>query len=509
MSNSVLTSFSGPYVSKLTKFLLVFGSVISVAGYLFWSQAVKRTGFPLDDAWIHQTYARNLAQSGEWFFLPGIRSAGSTSPLYTILLSLGYLLELNPFFWTYILGWICLLGIAVTGSAVFEAFEISIPKSGLWVGLFLIFEWHLVWAAVSGMETLLFAWFVLLTLSCTLKKPVNWFATGVLIGTSVWLRPDGITLMGPIVFAVYFSENGWQKRLKAILLVCLGVFILVAAYASFNSWLGGNILPNTFTAKQVEYLELQKLPIWVRLAAQIKMLLIGGGLLLLPGFVFLFYSTIRKNLWDWLGWILWIFGYLFIFAWRLPVTYQHGRYAMPTMVIYFVIGMIGMKMLGKDLRSNDFWNRIIIKGWVGATALVLVIFWFLGANAYSQDVAVIETEMVNTAKWIQQNTPADSLIAAHDIGAMGYFSNRNLIDLAGLVSPDVIPIIRDQNKLSAYLNQEEADYLVVFPGWYPQITNCLEPLHVTNGHLSVNAGGENMAVYSWTESNKKSDKCQN
>ena len=182
---------------------------------------------------------------------------------------------------------------------------------------------------------------------------------------------------------------------------------------------------------------------------------------------------------------------------------------MPTMVIYFVIGMIGMKMLGKDLQSNDFWNRIIIKGWVGATALVLVIFWFLGANAYSQDVAVIETEMVNTAKWIQQNTPADSLIAAHDIGAMGYFSNRNLIDLAGLVSPDVIPIIRDQNKLSAYLNQKEADYLVVFPGWYPLITNCLEPLHVTNGHFSVNAGGENMAVYSWTESNKKSDKCQN
>ncbi len=158
MRNFVLAAFSRSSDSKLMKVILVLASVISVAGYLFWSQAVYKTGFPLDDAWIHQTYARNLAESGEWFFFPGIRSAGSTSPFYTILLSAGYLVELNTFIWTFMLGWLCLLGIALTGSAIFKAFEISIPKPGLWIGIFLIFEWHLVWAAVSGMETLLFAW---------------------------------------------------------------------------------------------------------------------------------------------------------------------------------------------------------------------------------------------------------------------------------------------------------------------------------------------------------------
>ena len=42
------------------------------------------------------------------------------------------------------------------------------------------------------------------------------------------------------------------------------------------------------------------------------------------------------------------------------------------------------------------------------------------------------------------NTPPDALIAAHDIGAVGYFGQRRLLDLAGLVSPEVIPFIRDE-----------------------------------------------------------------
>ena len=56
--------------------------------------ARDKLGFPLDDAWIHQTYARNLARYGRLEFTPGVSSAGSTAPLWTLLLALGYVLHL-------------------------------------------------------------------------------------------------------------------------------------------------------------------------------------------------------------------------------------------------------------------------------------------------------------------------------------------------------------------------------------------------------------------------------
>ena len=42
-------------------------------------------GFPLDDAWIHQTYARSLASGQGWVYAGGPPSAGSTSPLWTMI----------------------------------------------------------------------------------------------------------------------------------------------------------------------------------------------------------------------------------------------------------------------------------------------------------------------------------------------------------------------------------------------------------------------------------------
>src|SRR6185436_8717270 len=44
-------------------------------------------GFPLDDSWIHLHFARNLAEGAGFSYNPGHAVAGSTAPLWTVLLA--------------------------------------------------------------------------------------------------------------------------------------------------------------------------------------------------------------------------------------------------------------------------------------------------------------------------------------------------------------------------------------------------------------------------------------
>ena len=98
---------------------------------------------------------------------------------------------------------------------------------------------------------------------------------------------------------------------------------------------------------------------------------------------------------------------------------------------------------------------------------------------------------MRAAAWVAENTEPDAIIAAHDIGALGYFGNRKLIDLAGLVSPEVIPFIRDEGQIAAYLNEQEADYLVTFPGWYSEVGAIIRADLSKPGGLQSHArGGE-------------------
>src|SRR5574338_1456341 len=105
------SSISPSRLSRDELIVLGAAAIFSGAIYLAAEALTFRIGFPLDDSWIHQTYARNLALHGEWSFRPGIPSAGSTSPLWSALLAIGFLVGLAPLAWSYILGVLALFGL--------------------------------------------------------------------------------------------------------------------------------------------------------------------------------------------------------------------------------------------------------------------------------------------------------------------------------------------------------------------------------------------------------------
>ncbi len=475
---------------------LALVSALSLGGYLAWSGVVYQVGFPLDDAWIHQTYARNFGQLGEWAFIPGQPSAGSTAPLWSAVLALGHAAGAGPYVWTYVLGWGALLGLAVLGYGALRVFAPERERWALAGGLLLALEWHMVWAAGSGMETLPYAALVVLVLVWLAAGWGRWFWLGGLIGLAAWVRPDAITLLGPAGFALWFAARPVRQRLRAGGLLLIGFALLFAPYLGFNRWLAGQWWPNTFFAKQAEYAVYQAFPLWERYLTQASLPLIGVGAVLLPGVLLLMWEAWKQRRWAVLGGGIWWLGYVGIYALRLPVTYQHGRYLMPAMPIFFLWGLAGLANWVRP-RTKQAWRRVLGQAWVLVAGVVLALFWVLGARAYALDVAFIESEMVITAHWVRENTPPEALVAAHDIGALGYFGERQLLDLAGLVTPEVIPFLQDESRLRHYLDTQGADYFVTLEGWYPLLESHASHTFTTQSVFSPAQGGTNMVVYQW------------
>ena len=490
-----LSSKSTTKISQRDLLILAVAVLMIAAVYLLVSQFTYAIGFPLDDSWIHQTYARNLAKNGEWAFRTGIPSAGSTSPLWSALLAIGFLLNLSPYIWTYLLGALTLFALAVLCEWAVRKIIDSYRPRFPWVGIFIAFEWHLAWAGMSGMETLLHGLIVTTALILLMTNTHRYLTLGLLTGLSVWVRPDGLTLLGPVLMTIFFMEGDMRSRFMSVVRYVIGFGSLFGLYLLFNLAIGGTPMPNTFYAKQAEYASWQLLPITERLGQMSLQLLVGPSLVLIPGMIGWVVKSVKDRRWGSLSAIVWCAGYLGLYISRLPV-YQHGRYIMPAMPIFFLFGLLAFAEFDKN-KTFARYHWIAQTLWQSSIVMLALSFIVLGARSYAQDVAFIESEMIVTAKWISQNAPPEAVIAAHDIGALGYFDDHKLIDLAGLISPEVIPFIRKEPEIATFLSERGTDYLIIFPDFYPTLSLGLTEIFSTNSPITRSLGQPNMVVYLW------------
>jgi hypothetical protein len=309
---------------------------------------------------------------------------------------------------------------------------------------------------------------------------------------------------------------GWRLRgspgrlLSNWAAIGIGLALPLVPYLIFHYTTTGLPFPNTFYAKQQEYRALLTLyPLWQRWLMMLGVTLVGGQMLLLPGFVYGIWRSISKHEAPaspsqpttfslWLP-AAWWFAHLTLYALRLPVTYQHGRYQMPVIPFFLLLGVGGMAYLLRPGAQAVF-PRIFSRAAIASILLVAFAFLGLGARAYATDVAFIQGEMVATARWLETNIPPKSLIAVHDIGAIGYFTPRPLLDLAGLVTPEVIPFITDEARLIEFMQAQGADYAVFFPDWsdaYRRMAQDprLTPIFQTDFEWTLRQGHANMTVY--------------
>ena len=196
-------------------------------------------GFPLDDSWIHLHFARNLASGAGFSYNPGIPVAGSTAPLWTLLLGAGAAVSSASLAMAKIVGILATLGAALVtrraavawGARGDVALAASIALS--WMG-------PIAWGALSGMEVSLAALLVAGALLAHARD--RELATAACVALAVLARPEALLLV-PFFVA---SRPLTVRRVSVFAVVTL---VVVAPAVLFSLWTAGTPYPATAAAK--------------------------------------------------------------------------------------------------------------------------------------------------------------------------------------------------------------------------------------------------------------------
>ena len=245
-------------------------------------------GFPLDDAWIHVRFAQNLAQHGCFGFNPGEPTAGSTSPLWVVLLAGASLLS-GDFLYTAL--FLSVLTYLLWGVSTYLVARKMFGENGpaILAALIVLVNVRVAWGALSGMEICL-AGLLALVASASFaaeeatrssasspnnamdsrnasdgeggvnqsgKAPsailLHSLATPVFFGLASLARPEAHLLFGIAVFLRIARSCRRDTPIRALLHLIpyrmIAIYLLVTMpWHLFSLWSSGSLLPNTFRA---------------------------------------------------------------------------------------------------------------------------------------------------------------------------------------------------------------------------------------------------------------------
>ena len=457
--------------------LFVLYSVVSTNGFV---------GFPLDDAWIHLTFARTLATTGRFAYgAMNAATSGSTSPLFTFIEAIIILVTKEEFMVALIPSILAFAASAFLFYLLIRLFTTLpwLPVAGILLfvaapSLLVISNW--------GMETSLVI--ALLLWAMLAYRREQWSSLGFALGLGMWARPDTIVLAIAIGVDYFYNRKAASSKpgIKAVLIL----IVLVLLYAGFNFVLSGTVLPNTYYAK-LAYYKNGNTHFW----AQLWQLVAGGGKLIafMLAAIGLGWTISEKRRGN-LALILYPLGMIFLYHWKLPYLYQDGRYLIPILPFVLLLAVIGCA------RSASWFAKSISVASILAMALIFAaaIGEFAGMSGAVQNLAYedsyIHQLQVATAKWCAKNLPAHAVIATHDIGALGFYSGRRIVDLVGLANPGMIPYLNKPGAVPA-LRKRGVTYAAFLDNW------CEIPNENT---VFVDAPPESeiMRVYNFTDSTR-------
>jgi len=419
--------------------------IVTAIGCAVWVWFAWRTRISLEDAYITFRYAGNIAQGNGFVYNAGERVLGTTTPLQAMFLA-GLGIVFGP-------GHIPMIaavlmppfGIAAGLLAYASVIRLGIPRAGAAVGLLLFYLHPLVIrTSLGGMETPLVLFLMALSLHF-LSKRQSVPAT-VTIALLALCRVDGL-IWGSLVLGVTLLSN-YRKPLKQA--AALGAVLI--PWVVFAALYFGSPIPNSVLAKGVVRPGREALLVDpVHFSRLSRWYISGTGFgtddPLLPIWVVLMglgaYAVWRKKRFELL--LLPVFPPVYAVLMYLGRAPMYRWYLVP---IIFCCVLLAGAGIGRILswaasRKLDWKLRAAV---VAAAALTIPMITSL-ARDFPRQVRHLrrfqENEVGlrrNVGLWLRNNTPEDASVAMEAIGYQGYFSDRRVIDMAGLVTPRVVQL---------------------------------------------------------------------
>jgi hypothetical protein len=454
-------------------------------------------GYVTDDTWIHLRYAQNLLELGEFSFNPGEHTYGATSPLWIFGLALLLKLGVAPLLATKMMGVGSLLLLMVIAGWIMR--RLDLPKAWWpWAMLVVIFDAWLQRWAMSGMETPLATALLLALLMPVFAVRVSWVAVGAIAALAALTRPE-FTLLGPaaVLWLIFFRAQGW-RRLTALLQVAVGWLALLGPWWYYAWQVFGRVTPETAAAKSYG-IDFSPMPLLTHLARSITQLGAVHAFLWL-GFilvVLVWWRTLSgcrkaaaedqelqktmakrsppmRGLWVLTGIVL-SWTVVLLGGYAVKQVWIISRYLSPLLpsLLMVLTGWTWWMIRDRDFMLGERWYAVRRVGRVRSIVMICVTL-YLASNAIMLNLQIrphsikfsrgVENCFYGMGEWLNKNTPPDAVIAAHDIGALGYASERRILDLAGLVSPEILEIGRQVGfeamvASGAWLKVEVPDYV--------------------------------------------------
>jgi hypothetical protein len=414
-----------------------------------------------DDDYIHLRFANNLLQTGQFAYNPGEPTYGTTSPLWVMLLAL--IAKCNTH---HVEVSARLLSSAFAVASVLMFYVLArrfIANEGLRVFATLVFStdpWLLKWTG-TALEGTLTAFLVMLSVGIRFSKNRDrvWMLAPLLFAVATLARPEVILLFVLLEFILWcqarFRAYGLVRLLVAAAIYGLTLMPwLVCATRTF-----GTPIPNTFLAKTIagSHFHIS----WALRVARYFTLVLGAtygvelfSIALFVGVLLL----IKRKLPDFeylvpLSWGLGLVSFYTLSNLQTPST----RYSVALIPWIILLGVASVERL---LPSQPKVRRALLASAacfliVISSVVVTALFVYPYTKGYAQ--SYVEPHRT-VAEWLADNTSVDTKVAVMiDIGVIGYYSNRYILDLGGLITPQALEF-EDRTRFMELVRPE---YLVV------------------------------------------------